>query len=273
VTSFEEAAAVTRTGDATWTATLPPDWGQGRTTFGGLQAALATTVGAEVAGPERRVRTLDVGFPAPLAAGPVEIAAEVLGSGRSTTQVQVSLRQDGVLGCRAYVVAGIDRASSIAVPGPVPSSPADAPDSADDPGTELPYLEGLVPVFTQHVDQRWCGPFPFTGAGPEGSTIDGWCRHRTPASGLAAVVGILDAWPPTVLSMASGPSPASTVRWSAHFVEPVPPGAEKGWFRYEARTVHAAAGYVTSYARLYSGGRLVVWSEQLNMVYDPRPTG
>lgn len=273
MTSFEEAAALTRTGDATWTATLPPDWSQGRTTFGGLQAAIATSAGAAAAGPERRVRTLDVGFAAPLVAGPVEVVAEVLGSGRSVTQVQVSLRQDGVLGCRAYVVAGLDRTSSIAVPGPPPGSPAESPDAAEDPGTELPYLEGVMPVFTQHVHQRWSGPFPYSGAGPEGAAIDGWCRHRTPASGLAAVVGILDAWPPTVLPMASGPSPASTVRWSAHFVEPVPPGAEKGWFRYEARTVHAAGGYVTSHARLYSGGRLVVWSEQLNTVYDPRPAG
>jgi acyl-CoA thioesterase len=271
VTSFETASALTRTGDATWTATLPPDWAQGRTTYGGLQAALATSAAAELAGADRRVRTLDVGFAAPLVAGPVEIAAEVLGSGRSATQVQVSLLQDGVLGCRAYVVAGVDRASSIAVPGAAPGSPAATPDASEDPGTELPYLEGVMPVFTQHVVQRWCGDaFPFTGAGPEGARIDGWCRHRTPASGLAAVVGILDAWPPTVLPMAPGPAPASTVRWSAHFVEPVPPGAEKGWFRYEGRTVHAADGYATSYARLYSGGRLVVWSEQLNVVYDRR---
>ena len=274
MTSFEAASAVTRTGEATWAAVLPPDWAQGRTTFGGLQAALATTVAAEVAGADRRVRTLDVGFAAPLAAGPVEIAAEVLGSGRSATQVQVTLGQDGVPGCRAYVVAGTDRASSITVPGRAPGSPADGPDSAEDPGTERPYLEGVMPVFTQHMDLRMCGEaFPFTGAGPEGALLDGWCRHRTPASGLAAVVGVLDAWPPTVLPMASGPAPASTVRWSAHFVEPVPPGAEKGWFRYEARTVHAAGGYVTSYARLYSGGRLVVWSEQLNVVYDRPAAG
>jgi len=129
VTSFETASALTRTGDTTWTATLPPDWSQGRTTFGGLQAAIATSAAAEVAGPERRVRTLDVGFAAPLVAGPVEVSAEVLGSGRSVTQVQVSLRQDGVLGCRAYVVAGTDRASSIAVPAPPPGSPADSPDA------------------------------------------------------------------------------------------------------------------------------------------------
>jgi acyl-CoA thioesterase len=274
VTSFETAAALTRTGDATWTATLPPDWGQGRTTFGGLLAAVATNAAVELAGPDRRVRTLDIGFAAPLVDGPVEITGEILANGRSVTQVQVSLRQEGVLGCRAYVVAGTDRVSSIAVPGPPPATPADDPDAADDPGMEMPYREGLVPVFTQHVHQRWTGDaFPFTGAGPEGAVIDGWCRHRTPATGLAAVVGILDAWPPSVLPMASGRAPASTVRWSAHFVEPVPPGAEKGWFRYEARTVHAADGYVTSYARLYSGGRLVVWSEQLNTVYDPKPTG
>jgi len=85
------------------------------------------------------------------------------------------------------------------------------------------------------------------------------------------VVCNLPGWEgPTVLPMASGRMPASTVRWSAHLLEPVPPGEEKGWFWYEARTVHSGGGYATSFARLYSGGRLVVWSEQLMTVYDRR---
>jgi hypothetical protein len=135
----------------------------------------------------------------------------------------------------------------------------------------MPYVEGRIPVFTQHVVMRWCTEaFPFSGAGPEGAVVRGWCRHRTPASGLEAVVALVDAWPPSVLSMASVPTPASTVRWSLHLLEPVPPGEEKGWFWYEANTVHSGDGYATSRAGLWSGGRLVAWSEQLMALYEKR---
>ena len=268
MTTFEEAATLTRLDDARWSATFPPDWTQGRTMFGGLQASLATTVAQELAGPDRPLRTLDLGFVAPMAPGPVQVEAEVLGSGRSATQLQVSLRQDGVLGCRAYVVAGTERDSAVRVPGQPPEA---SPGSPDDAGVEFAYIEGVMPVFTQHMEMRWCSEaFPFGGAGPEGAVVNGWCRHRTPASGTEAVVALLDTWPPSVLPMLSRPTPASTVRWSAHLLEPVPPGEEKGWFWYEARTVHSAGGYATSLARLYSGGRLVVWSEQLMTVYDRR---
>jgi acyl-CoA thioesterase len=271
VTTFEETAALTPAGDGRWTATLAPDWTQGRTIFGGLQAALAASAAQEVAGPDRPLRTLDVGFPAPLAAGPVEVEAELLSRGGSATQLQVSLRQDGVVGCRVYVVAGAERESAIVVPGRPPSN---APGDPGEQGVEFSYVEGRMPVFTQHLELRWCSDaFPFTGAGPEGAVVDGWCRHRTPASGLGAVLGVLDAWPPSVLPMVSGRAPASTVRWSVHLLEPVPPGEEKGWFWYEARTVHAGGGYASSYAHLYSGDRPVAWSEQLMTVYDRRRAG
>jgi acyl-CoA thioesterase len=269
VTSFEEAAAVTRAGEKRWTAELAPDWTQGRTVFGGLQAALATTVAQEVAGPDRPLRTLDIGFVSPTSPGPVELDAEVLGSGRSATQLQVSLRQDGVLRCRVFAVAGAGRPSTMIVPGERPAGERERP---EEQGVPFDYVEGLMPLFTQHVEMRWCTEaFPFGGAGPEGAVVHGWCRHRTPASGLEAVVGILDAWPPSVLPMAAGPTPASTVRWSVHLLEPVPPGEEKGWFWYEATTVHSSDGYATSRAGLWSGDRLVVWSEQLMTIYEKPP--
>ena len=139
MTTFEEAASLTRLDGAHWSATFPPDWAQGRTMFGGLQAAFATTVAQQLAGPDRPLRTLDLGFVAPMAPGPVQVEAEVLGSGRSATQLQVSLRQDGVLGCRAYVVAGTERESAVRVPGQPPEAP---PGSPEDAGVEFTVPRG-----------------------------------------------------------------------------------------------------------------------------------
>ncbi len=242
-------------------------------------AALGGQAAAEVAGPGRPLRTLDVAFVAPLPPGEVVLEAEVLGEGKSTIQVEVSVYAGGpggrVLGCRVFAVAGASRPSGVRV------EPAPAVRQAGDPagqGAELPYVPGVSPAFVQHMEYRWCSPFwPFSSSGPEGALTDGWVRHRTPAEGLPALIGLLDAWPPALLPMFSTPAPASTVRWSIHFAgadaegrpRVTEAGAGKQWVWNELRTVQAGDGYATTYASTYDAdGRLLAWSEQLIAVYD-----
>ncbi len=271
MTAFDETTALTPAGSDRWTAQLAPDWMQGRTVFGGLVAAVATRAAADVAGADRPLRSVDVAFVAPLSPGTVEVTAEVLAAGRAVTHLAVSVWQEDVLGARLHVVAGASRASALQVPaGPRAMDGHAEPATA---GIEMPYLEGITPMFTQHIETRWCAPaFPFSGAGPESTAVHGWCRHRTAASGLAAVIGLLDAWPPAVLPMAAAPIPASTVRWSAHLVGSAT-SASDDWLWYEAETVHSADGYVTAHAALYAERRLVAWSEQLIAVYDRPAAG
>jgi len=303
MTDFATAIQLTSTGDRRWTTTLAADWSQGRTTFGGLLAALAARVAAEVVGAERPIRTMDVAFVAPIPPGLAELEVEELGTGKAVTQVVVSIRSGGVLGCRVHVVAGAARVSAIRVDA-VPAESVEG-DPAEQ-GLEFPYLSGLMPAFCQHVEYRWCADaFPFTGGGPETARLKGWARHRTAAQGVEATIAMLDAWPPAVLPMTKGPTPASTVRWALHLVGPNdPPEASNGpvkagngveassagvgssdgvgnsdgvgssdgaggrWYWYESRAVHAADGYATAYASLYADGRLVAWSEQLITIYD-----
>lgn len=265
--SFETASALVPAGHLRWTGLLTGDWAQGRTTFGGLLAAMAGRAAVEVAGPERPLRTLDIAFVAPLPPGPVTVDVEVLGAGRAVTQLVVSLRQGDVLGTRVHVVAGASRESRIVVPGePGPDADPEAQ------GEEAPYVPGVMPAFMQHLAMRWTvASLPYSGAGPEGALITGWCRHRTPATGLPALLALVDAWPPSVLSMATGPTPASTVRWAVHLLEPVAPDDDPGWLHYDVRTEHSAQGYATSHARVHRDGRLVAWSEQLVAVFDSPP--
>src|SRR3954447_617843 len=277
MTDFSTAMHLTPIGDLRWAAHLPGDWAQGRTTFGGLIGALAARVATQVVGAERPLRTLDVAFIAPLPAGPAELDVEVLGAGKAVTQLVVNVRSAGVLGARVHVVAGAARVSGLRVQtGPsemVPGDPAEQ-------GVELPFRAGVMPDFGQHIEYRWCSPaFPFTGGGPETARCGGWARHRSPAHGLEAKLALLDAWPPVVLPMASGPIPASTVRWAIHLAGPEDLAAPEGidpagfdldrqWVWYEARTVQCADGYATAYASMYAEGRLLAWSEQLIVVYD-----
>jgi hypothetical protein len=278
MTDFSTAMHLTPIGDLRWAAVLPSDWAQGRTTFGGLVGALAARVAALVVGADRPLRTLDVAFVAPLPAGPAELDVEMLGAGKAITQLVVNVRSGGVLGARVHVVAGASRVSGLRVDiGPTEMVAGDPAEQ----GVELPYVPGVMPVFGQHLEYRWCsGAFPFTGGGPETARLNGWARHRSVAQGLEAMLALLDAWPPVILPMASGPVPVSTVRWAVHLaspaevVEPMWDGvnsrfdADKQWVWYEARTVQCADGYASAQASMYSEGRLVAWSEQLIAVYD-----
>lgn len=282
MTDFGTAMQLTPIGERRWSAIVTPDWGNGRTTFGGLVGALGARVAAQLVGAERPLRTMDLAFVAPILPGLVELDAEVLGEGKSVTQLVVSVRSAGVLGCRVHVVAGAGRPSALrvdAVPAElVEGSPAEQ-------GVDFPFVPGLTPDFFQQVEIRWCSEaFPFTASGPESAQISGWIRHRTPVQGVEATVALLDGWPPVVLPMTSGPTPVSTVRWAVHLTPP-PAVADQAdaalvvgaglalddgapWLWYEAKTVQCADGYATGYASLYQDGRLLAWSEQLIAVFD-----
>lgn len=268
---FETASAITPTGNLTWSAHLPADWAQGRTTYGGLVGAIAARVAAEVAGADRPIRTLDLAFVAPLPPGEVEIEAEVLGSGKAVTQLVVSVRSGGTLGSRAHVVAGAARESAAVMEvGPAALREGDPAEQ----GFPLDHRPGITPEFTQQLEYRWCSPgIPFSGAPAESAVIDGWVRHRSPAAGLPALIGLLDAFPPAVLPMLPRPAPGSTVRWALHLAAPSavdlqPVDATKQWCWYEARTVQAGEGYASTYASVFTdSGRLLAWSEQLIAVY------
>ena len=84
---FSEAMqTVTRRGDG-WQATVSEDWLQGRSAFGGLQAALALRAMRERVPVDMPLRSLQVTFIAPVPAGPVSIRAQRLRAGRSAIQV------------------------------------------------------------------------------------------------------------------------------------------------------------------------------------------
>ncbi len=259
MTPFDEASAVTPEGDG-WSAAVPADWAQGRTAFGGLSAAITVRAVQELPGlGELPVRSIDVAFVAPVSPGPVKVRAEVLRRGKYVTHASAQMvGEDGAPLVRAHVVLGGLRESAVRVD---PRSPRPVP-RAD--CVEMPFIEGLVPDFARAFDFRFATPFPFTGAGE--ARIDGWCRHRSPTGGVAAVAALVDAWPGTVLPVLTVPAPASTVRWSMQFPDDQPMRGDE-WFWYESRTAVAEGGYSTIVAHLWAGERLVAWTEQLLAVF------
>jgi len=208
---LDGALRLERTGD-TFQGSVEQSWLQGRTAFGGLVAgALLRALSAD-SPPDRSARTLLIDFAGPVSAGTFEVAPRLLRSGKNLTHSTAELRQDGKLCATMTAVFTKPRSSTLHIP-----TQRAAPRSAPHDHPPAPYFEGVFPRFMQHFEMRWSSEnYPYTSS-PEAS-IRGYVRPKQPAHiDAAAVLAILDAWPPTVLPMLKMPAPASTVTWTVDF--------------------------------------------------------
>ena len=132
---FSEAMrSVIRHGDG-WQATIGEGWLQGRSAFGGIQAALALRAMRELVSADMPLRSLQTTFVAPVPSGPVAIHARVLREGRSATQIEASLGAGEQTLCRLVGVFGSARPSVLDFQPEQPVVESNVP-------RELRYVEG-----------------------------------------------------------------------------------------------------------------------------------
>lgn len=266
---FDDAITWARGDDDTFTGAFPDDWTQVRTIFGGLIAGVGLRAIREVVGDARPPVTVDVAFLAPVEPGPASVAVSILRSGRHVTQAEARIVQAGAERARISAVLGASRPSSLRVPA-AEAAPSRAVAAALDFNALIARsgaASAFVPRFAGHFDLRWGeGGLPFSGGAV--AVTGGYVRHRGRASGVEALVALLDSWPSPTLVLASGPVPASSVRWVTHVVEDMSLGPDD-WCWMRSETVHAGGGYTTMIARLHGpDGRLLVWGEQLVAIFD-----
>lgn len=241
--------------------TIPEGWMQGRSTFGGLTAAVMAALARNAeTDTDRALRSASVQLLAPVLPGETRGEATVLRRGRNITFVEVRLLQAGTLIARSTMVFAKPIPSAIEI-APPPMPEVGPPDSF----FPLQYIEGVTPEFTKKVDIRWAqGRPPFMG-GTE-SAITGLFRYRVPLGGVEGVLALLDTYPAPVLSLLDKPSPASTVTWTAHPL--AIPSSFDDWFTLRYETVTGSRGLHTVTGRLYdSAGTMIGWTEQLVAVF------
>lgn len=254
---FDEVIAGWRRDGERWVAELPTGWGQGRTVYGGLSAAMLVELVRRTV--DRPVRVLQLQYLAPIVPGAVEGRIEVVRSGRSCTFVRVELVQDGVPGLVGHATLIAARPGTEVVPPAAPVWP--------EPTRIVPLqpVPGAIPEFVQHFDLRWVeGSIPFQGA--DEARFGAYVGFREPSAQRvqAHQIAMLDAFPCPTLGLLDRPVPASTVTWSAHLLAPPEPGPHR--FRY--RTVAAADGFSTAVGYLWGpSGALVAWTEQTVAVF------
>lgn len=244
---------------------VPPGWGQGRATFGGvIGGVLLSHALAHVDLPEHAVRAMTVTFVGPVEAGAARLSTEVLRQGKSATQLETRIVQQDASGdesvrAAALITIGMPRPSAVEVC--APSAKGARPDIED--LAPIPYVEGVSPEFIQHLDMRLArGTGPFTG-GADGD-MRGSMRFSQPTNdfGLAHLVALIDCWPPAPGQMLTEPAPMSTMTWTLDFLAPVTGSGHDAWW-YEVTTDAAHEGYGHTQARIFTGaGEPVALSRQ-----------
>jgi acyl-CoA thioesterase len=257
---YSDLLLSTRLEAGTATLDVGDDWMQGRSVFGGLQAALAVRAMRTLVPADVPLRTLQVTFIAPVPSGPMRAQAQLLRQGSSAAQVEARLVDGTRVLAHAIGVFGTARPSAIARAPLQPKVDAGVPHA-------FGFVPGVTPNFTQHFDARWIrGGLPFSGDPLPETVIElGMRDHGTATE--AHVIAIADFVPPVALSMLAAPAAGSSLTWMLELTGRFEDLALAGW-RIDAELVAARDGYTNQSTNIWGPhGELVALSRQSMVVF------
>ena len=246
--------------------TIDKTWSQGRTTFGGISAAILLEKMNQQILDEKTIKSLSLVFSAPLLVDvPFQLQVESWSSGKSTCQLQAKAIQDKKVCIAAIATFGKPRISHICHRTDRVST------STYSDQKKLSYIENITPVFLQHFDLHLIeGDLPFSGN--KLSHLSGWASFAKDVELLspAHILALTDAWPPTILQNYKKPGPGATAHWNVSFVDLMhvtDPVKEKVYF--SSTVTSALEGYAHTEAKIFSQeGEQVATSSQLVMGYE-----
>jgi acyl-CoA thioesterase len=249
--------------------TVSPDWLQGRTTFGGLLSALAVQAMRDVCGEDWPLRALQTNFVGPVGPGSFDVEVTLLRQGKNVRQAQATITQPGPdgqpqVGGVLLGVFGSGRESALPVLRPVLPSVSVSPEKA----FVWPYLEGLTPAFTRHIEARHAeGVTPFTGAADWFSRTFVKLRQTTGVDTELTAVLLADAGPTPALGALKSPAFASSVSWALE-LRPVDGDHSEGLWRMDKTALATGEGYVNEKTELWTpDGQLAALGYQVVAVY------
>lgn len=252
-------------GDETGVARLfiSDDWLQGRTVFGGLQAALAVRAMRQLVAPALLLRSMQVTFVGPVVSGPVSVQAKVLRRGKSAVHVRAEVVVEEQLCLTVLAIFGGLRDTAFSER-PVAPLCAKLPEQL----VSMPFIPNVTPAFTRHVEMRWAkGQPPFCGEKDANAQI--YVRHRDdPVMSEAHLVAACDIIPPPILSKLSKPTPASSMSWQLEILADPAHLNGQSWLRFDSEMMAAHSGYSWQTAKIWSSqGDLVAIAHQCVAVF------
>ncbi|WP_031553769.1 thioesterase family protein [Parvularcula oceani] len=236
-TSYSDLLAAMTERDGAVAASVPDDWRQGRTAYGGLSAALGLEAVRLQQGELPPLRTAQIAFLGP-AVGDLSVRTQVLRAGKSMTFVAADASGEAGLATRCLFGFGAARDSSIDYDDvPMP----EVPEPEELPPRDMSGVSG--PAFMQHYDVRFvAGADLFSGS--DEARFLAWVRHRDEGArrGQGPLLALADVLPPAFLSMLDAPAPAASITWQADFLTEEA-DSQGGWYLCGTSGEAAVNGY------------------------------
>jgi acyl-CoA thioesterase len=239
---------------------VPPGWGQGRGTFGGLSIGAAVrAIERRVADPRRKVRSVTAELAAPVEAGPAELAVDILRGGSSVTAARAAVTQAGET--RTHVVAVL--AASRPAAGSLAWRDLEPPRAPPWRQVEVAQLAPLgVPEFTQHFEYRIVDGLPFTGGA---ARTAGWVRPCVPSALRDAgyLASLIDAWYPAIMVRIRAMRPMATIAFTLDLLGDLDGLDPEAPLLYRGAVPVCIDGYFLETRELWGeDGRLVALNQQ-----------
>jgi acyl-CoA thioesterase len=212
MTSFSALLAAIGAASSTYHVDIPEDWQQGRTTFGGLTAALCLAAVERTWTDLPPLRSAQFTFVGP-AGGAVEMTPRLLRRGKSSVFAAVELSAGGGLATHAVLSFNAGRESQY-------SYRARTAPKVPPPGTTEAFFRSGKPRFTQHFEGFVAGGQKLV-SGAETPELVVWVRHRDPnaMASLPGLIALGDTLPVAAYTMLTAPVPASSITWSVEMVD------------------------------------------------------
>jgi len=254
---YSELLATMQTLDSGVTLDVPGDWMQGRSVYGGLQAAIAVAAMRTLV--TTPLRTLQVTFIAPVPQGCVVARAKLLRQGKNASHVEAQLLVDGEVACIAIGVFGNARATAVTK---LPQQPVLPPASP----IPFPFLEGVTPEFLRHFKAAVLqGDLPYTGT-PLSEFVVSLDMLDAGKNTEAHLLAIADFVPPVALCWLRNFTTGSSLTWMLELlIDDFAALPLEGW-RVDATLVAAREGYTSQSVMLWGAGGVPVAISRQSMV-------
>lgn len=248
---------------------IPETWGQGRTVFGGLIAALLIKHAQHLISEKDKIlRSVSIIFIGPVVPGiNTSIQTRILRSSKTLSIIEAQLIQNDEVQTTSVICFGVTRSSMIKVD-PQYDKPSLKP---RDSLNLIPYVPTFMPEFTQHFDFLLSdGEMPMSKSNR--SDFSGWMRFKESEGiqeiELAHLFILMDMWPTSVLQMFDQPAPASTLTWSFDLVSIKQTYSKDLWWQFQVESEYAQDGYNYELSKLWDeNGNLIAVSKQTVAIY------
>ncbi len=242
---------------------IPDTWAQGRTTFGGLTAAILCEATKRDTDPSRPLRNFEISFLRPLEAlKPFEIQVETLANGKTVTIKSARIVQQGKVRATARADYVLPLESNIVI------DTFTLPQLKEKDKSVL--LKGdHLPSFFQHFDNHIATEgVPFCGQ--EVPELGGWMAFKDAPKKVtdAHLICVIDSWPPAASPHYDGFKPLSTLSWSVLFANPSNKVSPTEHLGYLSKVNFGENGLSSSQAEVWAPeGKLLARSFQTNIIY------